>query len=105
MLMLVVLMSVEHESDSDPFQAKRDSLLAGVQRPRQSYEYAGLDKVCIRHDASIIFAQRLKGVIRQDNSTGFSAEQCKLGAGGGILLERLMPEIAYKLGRAYKYGA
>lgn len=44
-------------------------------------------------------------VCRQDNSTGFSAEQCKLGAGGGILLERLMPEIAYKLGRAYKYGA
>ena len=42
---------------------------------------------------------------RQDSSTAFSAEQCKQGAGGGILLERLMPEIAYKLGRAHKYGA
>lgn len=42
---------------------------------------------------------------RQDSSKGFSYEECKKGAGGGILLERLLPEIAYKLGRAHKYGA
>ncbi|EIE26640.1 hypothetical protein COCSUDRAFT_59159 [Coccomyxa subellipsoidea C-169] len=77
----------------------------GVQRPRQSFEFAGLETVRIRHDASVMFAQRLKGVVRQDSSTAFSAEQCKQGGGGGILLERLMPEIAYKLGRAHKYGA
>ncbi len=33
-------------------------------------------------------------------------EECsQWGAAGGILLERLLPELAFKLGRASKYGA
>lgn len=116
-----------------------------LQRPRQSFEFAGLEEVSVQQNKSIFLAQRLNGVIRQgilcwlashtlffptdkchlptdvglthsyetvpmklcrqDTSTGFSYEECKKGASGGILLERLLPEIAYKLGRAHKYGA
>ena len=43
---------------------------------------------------------------RRDSARLFSYEEVsKWGAGGQILLERLLPELAFKLGRASKYGA
>ena len=43
---------------------------------------------------------------RGDSARLFSYEEVsKWGAGGQILLERLLPELAFKLGRASKYGA
>ena len=43
---------------------------------------------------------------RCDNAKAFSYEECsQWGAAGNILLERLLPELAFKLGRASKYGA
>ncbi len=43
---------------------------------------------------------------RCDHAKAFSYEECsQWGAAGGILLERLLPELAFKLGRASKYGA
>ena len=54
----------EHDVQYSPFQTDRSSSGMGVQRPRQSFEFAGLETVRIRHDASVMFAQRLKGVVR-----------------------------------------
>lgn len=43
---------------------------------------------------------------RRDGVRGVSlADTRRRGGGGCILAERLLPEIAYKLGRAHKYGA
>lgn len=43
---------------------------------------------------------------RRDSARVFSYEEVsKWGAAGQILLERLLPELAFKLGRASKYGA
>jgi hypothetical protein len=42
---------------------------------------------------------------RRDNAQRFTAAECARGAAGGMLLERLLPELAYKMGRASKYGA
>ena len=97
-------------------------------------------------NTSVIFAQRLRGVIRCclcrgmpeaslvrfwhgasgnttcgvlcmlpacpgwlfrrcDSTQELSADACKRGAAGRMLLERLLPELAFKMGRAPKYGA
>ena len=43
---------------------------------------------------------------RRDSARLFSYEEVsKWGAAGQILLERLLPELTFKLGRASKYGA
>ena len=42
---------------------------------------------------------------RCDSAQCFTAVACARGAAGGMLLERLLPELAYKMGRASKYGA
>lgn len=43
---------------------------------------------------------------RRDEAVRLSAaEAATRGGGGCALLERLLPELAYKLGRAPKYGA
>ncbi|KAK9821225.1 hypothetical protein WJX81_003510 [Elliptochloris bilobata] len=54
----------------------------------------------------LLLVLRLAGVVRRDMAARLSAtEAAERGGGGCILLERLLPELAYKLGRAPKYGA
>jgi hypothetical protein len=53
-----------------------------------------------------IVVHRLPAVIRVDSARRLDLSHISSqGAAGCILAERLLPEIAYKLGRAPKYGA
>ena len=40
------------------------SLPPGMRRPRQSYEYLGVQEVQSQRDSCVVMAQRLKGVVR-----------------------------------------
>ncbi|KAK9823699.1 hypothetical protein WJX72_004744 [[Myrmecia] bisecta] len=77
-----------------------------IVRPKQSYQICGLDEVQVQQDRPLLTVQRLPGVIRRDHATKLGLQEC-LQHGGNqcILAERLLPELAYKLGRAPKYGA
>jgi hypothetical protein len=50
-------------------------------------------------------ARRLPGAVRRCGAERFSAREARARGEGGVLMERLLPELAYKLGRAAKYGA
>ncbi|GAB4814971.1 hypothetical protein N2152v2_002017 [Parachlorella kessleri] len=77
-----------------------------IRRPLQSYQFRGTEQVAIRHDLAALVVHRLAGVIRKDAVQKLDVEEVlERGGGGCILAQRLLPEVAYKLGRAPKYGA
>ncbi|KAI7846349.1 hypothetical protein COHA_000186 [Chlorella ohadii] len=82
-----------------------------VQRPAQSYQLAGLDRVSVDAHSPAVVVHRLPAVIRQAVTgsrvpVSYFIEAAVLPlAAGCILAERLLPEVCYKLGRAPKYGA
>lgn len=79
---------------------------APLSRPRQSYEFAGAQPVSVDVERPALVVHRLAGVIRRDRVAALDpAEVARHGGGGAILAERMLPELAYKLGRAPKYGA
>lgn len=79
---------------------------SGGLRPRQSFELCKDKAVAVDLAAPLLMAQRLPAVVRVDGCAHLSlADTAKQGGAGAILAERLLPELAYKLGRAPKYGA
>ena len=68
------------------------------------WEAVRLLAACTIHSISTLSDHTIKR--RRDEAAQLSAaEAVARGGGGCILLERLLPELAYKLGRAPKYGA
>ena len=79
---------------------------ADTLRPRQSWQLREDKPVAIDAGAPILAVQRLPAVVRVDACSALSLAQCAArGGNGAIQAERLIPELAYKLGRAPKYGA
>mmetsp|Transcript_14463 Transcript_14463/g.31358 ORF Transcript_14463/g.31358 Transcript_14463/m.31358 type:complete len:439 (+) Transcript_14463:114-1430(+) len=77
-----------------------------VVRPVQSFQKLGQADIETQADAHVIVARRLPGVIRRDRSERLSLQECHMkGSQGCILADRMLPEVAYKLARAGKYGA
>ncbi|KAL4434842.1 hypothetical protein ABPG77_005369 [Micractinium sp. CCAP 211/92] len=77
-----------------------------VRRPLQSYQFAGQERVAVDGQRPAAVVHRLPGVIRVDGAAALCLEEVQArGAAGCVLAERLLPEVAYKLGRAPKYGA
>jgi hypothetical protein len=77
-----------------------------VYRPKQSFEFSGEAEVEVCGDRGILRVDRLPGVVRRDNVCRLGVRECRdEGAVGCILAERLLWEVAYKMGRASKYGS
>ncbi|KAL4423937.1 hypothetical protein ABPG75_001238 [Micractinium tetrahymenae] len=77
-----------------------------VRRPLQSYQFAGQERIAVDAARPALVVHRLAGVIRVDAAAALDLAEVRAhGAAGCILAERLLPEVAYKLGRAPKYGA
>jgi hypothetical protein len=77
-----------------------------VERPLQSWQQLGGVPIDICPCRPMLCLRRLPGVIRRDGCVKFTlTECCESSAMLGMLVDRLIPEIAYKLGRAPKYGA
>lgn len=75
-------------------------------RPRQSWQTAADADVTADAQAPLLIVQRLPDVIRVDKCTRLDLHECASSGGGvAILAQRMLYEIAYKLGRAAKYGA
>ncbi|KAG2447847.1 hypothetical protein HYH02_007303 [Chlamydomonas schloesseri] len=83
-----------------------------VARPLQSFEFLGLDRLTgpggcgVDVAAPLLVARRLPGVIRRDRAERLTYRDALAAGGlGCVQLERLLPEVAYKVARAPKYGA
>ncbi|GLC42504.1 hypothetical protein PLESTF_000761400 [Pleodorina starrii] len=77
-----------------------------VSRPVQSFELLGMGRVETDAHAPLLVARRLPGVVRRDRAERLGyKEALTVGGGGAILVDRLLPEVAYKIGRSPKYGA
>lgn len=77
-----------------------------VALPRQSHEVQHEAAVRVRAAGFALLAQRLPAVVRIDDVRRLGlAEVVAAGGARCVLAERLLPEVAYKLGRAPKYGA
>ena len=61
--------------------------------------------LCARLSKEAALMATAHALRRRDDAQRFTAAECARGAAGGMLLERLLPELAYKMGRAAKYGA
>ena len=92
----------------------RPSAFAGVRRPAQSHEtlaptngaeHASVDPA-MSHASPLLIVRRLPAVIRVDRCSQFGVAECvKHGGDGSVATWHLLPELAFKLGRAPKYGA
>jgi hypothetical protein len=77
-----------------------------VERPAQSWQYQGMQKVQTATAAPVLVAGILHGVTRCDTLQTFSLRKTlQRGGQGCILISRLVHEIAYKIARAPKYGS
>lgn len=88
--------------------AAAEAVPPAVLRPVQSFELRGLEDVgpCVQRDAPLLTLRRLPGVVRRDRAERLSVKDALAWAGlGPVLAERLLPELAYKIARAPKYGA
>lgn len=91
---------------SDQAQQQQQQWVRKVLRPPQSCEQLAGQPLAVSHQRAVLCLRRLPGVIRRDECSRFSLGDCCSSSGTlAILADRLAPEIAYKLGRAPKYGA
>jgi hypothetical protein len=87
-------------------QQQQERLPGRVLRPKQSWQLCGGGEVAADPCHPLLCLRRLPGVIRRDGCSRLSlVEGWSQGGMGPLLLERLLPELAYKMGRAPKYGA
>lgn len=67
--MLSVHLQEKSAEKCSPFEADGGppgtTFFSTLHRPRQSFEFAGLEESSVEQDMSILFAQRLNGVIRR----------------------------------------
>jgi hypothetical protein len=86
------------DDDADPPPA--------LPRPLQSTQLLAGAPVAVRPlSAAALCARRLPGAVRRCGAARLSPAQAWARGEGAVLMERLLPELAYKLGRAAKYGA
>ncbi len=78
-----------------------------ITRPVQSFETLQGQPVAVDLYAPMLLVRRLPGVVRRDAAQTLGLQAyVQAGRGqGALLVDRVLPEIAYKLGRALKYGA
>jgi hypothetical protein len=77
-----------------------------VARPVQSWQQLGGETIAVETRRPALCARRLPGVVRCGGARRLGLGEWAGGGGGGATLaDRLLPEIAYKVGRAPKYGA
>jgi hypothetical protein len=105
LLLTLVLGSSGRVLPSDPPLLRPGSRSRGL-RPRQSFQLCRDQPVAVHEQVPLLTAQRLPAVVRVDACRQLSLAECsQRGGAGAILAERLLPELAYKMGRAPKYGA
>ncbi|KAA6424450.1 MAG: hypothetical protein FRX49_05662 [Trebouxia sp. A1-2] len=112
-VLLVLLLTNSHNSDLQRFQANQSADVCfamdgfpKVARPLQSHRISNMMAVSQCLAKSSLMVQHLPGVVRCDNVRSLSlTDIMKHGGGCCILAEHILPELAYKLGRAAKYGA
>lgn len=84
---------------------KTDKNSNTVCRPFQSFQFKGLNRVEVDPNSCSIVIHRLTGAVRCDRVKRLDINAIIRQAGGGcILAERMMYEIAFKIGKAPKYG-
>jgi hypothetical protein len=87
-------------------QQQQQGPLRRVLRPAQSCEQLAGQPLAVSQQRAVLCLRRLPGVIRRDECSRFSMSDCCSSSGMlAVLADRLLPEVAYKLGRAPKYGA
>ncbi|CAD7700110.1 unnamed protein product [Ostreobium quekettii] len=75
-------------------------------RPRQSFQFCGLDYVEADLQLPLLTVCRCKGVVRCDCVQRVDVGDARaLGGDAAILVDRLLYGIAYTMGKATKYGA
>lgn len=112
-VLLVLLLTNSHSTDLQRFQANQSADVCfemdgfpKVARPLQSHRISNMKAATQCLAKSSLMVQHLPGVVRCDNVQSLSlTDIVKHGGGCCILAEHILPELAYKLGRAAKYGA
>ncbi len=105
LLLTLVLGSNGRVLPSGPPLLRPGSCSGGL-RPRQSFQLCRDQPVAVHEQVPLLTAQRLPAVVRVDACRQLSLAECsQRGGAGAILAERLLPELAYKMARAPKYGA
>jgi hypothetical protein len=75
-------------------------------RPLQSWQQLGSGAAAVDARRPAVCLRRLPGVIRVDDASQLGLAEClERGCMVGTLADQLLAEIAYKVGRAPKYGA
>lgn len=90
-------------SKSDAINSTYPCLFGTNIRPVQSCEISGNKQIAVCECRNLVIARRLQGVVRIDDVKVISGAH--VGSAGAILVEHVLPEIAYKLARSKKYGA
>lgn len=89
-----------------PQQEQQQQQTRRVLRPLQSFQQLAGKPLAVSRQRAVLCLRRLPGVIRRDACSRFSLADCCSSSGTlAVLADRLLPEVAYKLGRAPKYGA
>lgn len=110
---ILVLLLTNPCSDDPKVQASRitSTVFEGqdfpqVAKPLQSHCISNMKAVPQCCSQTSLMVQHLPGVVRRDKVQKLSLSDI-VATGGGccILAEHILPELAYKLGRAAKYGA
>jgi hypothetical protein len=105
-LSLVVHHHREQKQDDATTTATPSSSIVSTLKPRQSYQYSGMVPVDVDEEFVSTVVHSMPGWVRRDGvqsilEVGVVGRE---GGGGSVLAEHLVPEIAYKIGRAPKYG-
>ena len=91
----------KHPKDPSPHQFSSRS----IRRPRQSFQFIGIDRISVDPLLSSIVIHRLQGTIRCDRVARLKlSDVIQRGGGGCILAQHMLHEISYKIGRSSKYG-
>ena len=101
--------------NADLMACLADSVFANVQRPAQSFEAVAplegddhlmLKPAIISPASPLLVVRRLPAVVRVDRCQQLGVTEClQHGGDGPLAAQHLLPELAFKVGRAPKYGA
>jgi hypothetical protein len=79
---------------------------ARAYKPKQSWQASGLHTVQVKLAQPLMVASYLRGVTRKDDVEQYLLQDMlDIGGQGCLLVDRIIHEIAYKVGRAPKFGA
>jgi hypothetical protein len=76
-----------------------------VLRPPQSWQSSGGAPVEVAAGRPLLCLRRLPSVVRRDGCSRLCLADWRQAGQGALLAERLIPELAYKMGCSLKYGA